>query len=622
MGAPLGNQRGSALILAVMAMLILGVLSVSFALLADIESRVGVAFKQQAQAEALAEAALERARDAVRTAPTAPGGSGFTNWFNGTSATHVLFAGQSLGAGSYTARIDNDCAIVNTVPAAIQEPPHLPGPTPCDNLLDNNEVAVITAWATAGQGRSRVRAVVGVDNPWKHVCSNAKPDNNGYCNEPLNRNGNPTVSPADPNDPNGPAAYDDLPRPTLGCSRIAPHIHLSFPALNAAHLLACTNPAPAPAGYSGMFTYPYPTAAGVPRFVLMGDLPGGLATKTCFPEPAGGGNNVYFGYFDCALATYCDPGSGHVCPGGTPRYGCLRGQAWWNAYGATLGAAWGLAGPDSRVVHGHANQIASNAGFTNAGLLSQLKWGEWDPATQTCWDRRGVGATPLTPYPAAGNPHGTVAVPPGMVYRPAVANGNVNFNQNLGSQAAQFTVYVLDGSASFGNNRQFYGTFAVEGNENTAAADKDVAVGGGGSSQVWAGPNQSATQGGWTFSNQYGFPLAFVIYNPDLPAPTIKPVYAPQGTYADMGSANSEIHGMVYSGGHIEFNPLTFDGTTVGFEIQTQGSASYTYNTWYGNNTPPPGFPFGTSNQVVIIRKSFVVCANYADDTTLPSLCN
>jgi len=216
MRATLRNDRGSAVIIAVMAMLIMGVLSISFAMLADIESRVGVSYKQQGQAEALAEAGLELARDAVRTAPTVTGG--FTNWFNGTSATHTLFSGVTLGPGTYSARIDNDCAAVNTVPAGIQEPPHQPGSVACNNTTDYNEVAVITGWAQAGSGRSRVRAVVGVDNPWKHVCSDAKPDNNGYCNEPGNRNGSPTVNPADPNDPNGPSAYNDLPRRSSAAS--------------------------------------------------------------------------------------------------------------------------------------------------------------------------------------------------------------------------------------------------------------------------------------------------------------------------------------------------------------------------------------------------------------------
>jgi hypothetical protein len=64
------------------------------------------------------------------------------------------------------------------------------------------------------------------------------------------------------------------------------------------------------------------------------------------------------------------------------------------------------------------------------------------------------------------------------------------------------------------------------------------------------------------------------------------------------------------------------DGTIVGFEIQTQGSANYVYNSCYGLSTPPPGFPYGAGNQVVIIRKSFVVCANWRDDSPGASACN
>ena len=62
------DERGSALIIAVIAMLILGILSFSFALLSRVEMTTGVNYKFQAQAEALAEAGLERGRDEVRTA--------------------------------------------------------------------------------------------------------------------------------------------------------------------------------------------------------------------------------------------------------------------------------------------------------------------------------------------------------------------------------------------------------------------------------------------------------------------------------------------------------------------------------------------------------------------------
>jgi hypothetical protein len=400
---------------------------------------------------------------------------------------------------------------------------------------------------------------VGVDNPWKHVCSNAKPDNNGYCNEPGNRNGNPTISPADPGDPNGPAAYNDLPRPVLGCSRVAPMLHAGPHA--ATQTAGCiANPL--------MYPHPYPVAFNAsPRFVLMGQDPALDATaKKCNTDP-GNPANYYFGYFDCALTTFCDPGVGLNMPCGSwgLRKACVRAT-------------------DSRV---------------NPGP-------HFDPAHYVAYNA------------VSGQCGGGAPAETGMV---CIAGGCNNFLQNVGSQAWQPTIYIYRQNWSQGNNRQFYGTLAVEGLPNPGGAII-FQVGGGGSSQMWAGPNQSPTPPGWTFSNQYGYPMTAIIYNPEAPVPTVAPTYAPQNHYADFGSANTEIHGMIYSGGHVQFNPLQVDGTIVAFEIQTQGSANYVYSPWYGSHTPPPGFPFGSGNEVVIIRKSFVVCANWKDDTSGPSACN
>ena len=90
-----------------------------------------------------------------------------------------------------------------------------------------------------------------------------------------------------------------------------------------------------------------------------------------------------------------------------------------------------------------------------------------------------------------------------------------------------------------------------------------------------------------------------------------------------MGSANgTEMHGLVYSGGHVEFNPISMDGGVVAFEMQTQcSSSSYGYNPTYGNAAPPPGFPVGSGNTVVLVRKSFLVCVDYAADTAGGSAC-
>ncbi|PYM59937.1 MAG: hypothetical protein DMD79_16715, partial [Candidatus Rokuibacteriota bacterium] len=304
------DERGSVLIVAVIGMLILGVLAISFSLLSSIETNIGLNYKSEAQAEASAEAGLDWARDQVRSAGGSGVGSGFTNWFNGTTASHMLTSGsgQSLGGFTFKARIDNDCSAANTVPSTIEEKPG------CDNSTDTNETAVLTSWATVGSGRARVRALITIDNPWKHVCSNSKNDPGGaLCTSAANAKGNPTVIPADTQDPNGPRGFDDLPRPIIGCSRIDSTVHRVTAG-------ACTA-----LGGSGLFSqaaitsYPaYPTPSGPGgQLVLMGESP--VLTPTAKSCGRDGSNVKYFGYFDCALRTPC-PAS--VC--GTVRKACIR----------------------------------------------------------------------------------------------------------------------------------------------------------------------------------------------------------------------------------------------------------------------------------------------------------
>jgi hypothetical protein len=320
-----------------------------------------------------------------------------------------------------------------------------------------------------------------------------------------------------------------------------------------------------------MYPHPYPVAFNAPpRFVLMGQDPAVDATaKKCNTDP-GNPANSYFGYFDCALTTFCDPNPPLNMPCGS-----------WGLRKACVKAV------DTRVTPASpqfdpAHYVPYNAGLGQCGTGADNETG------MVCMDWAG---------------------------------GCNNFNADVGSPARQFTMYIFRRSWSQGNNRQMYGTVAVEGPPNPGGAIV-FQVGGGGASKLWTGPNTCPAQPPWVPSHQYGFPLVSVIYNPELPTPTVTPTYAPQHHYADFGSANTEIHGMIFSGGHVQFNPLAVDGTIVAFEIQTQGSANYVYNSCYGVSTPPPGFPYGAGNQVVIIRKSFVVCANWRDDSPGASACN
>ena len=525
MNATRYNQGGSILIIAVIAMLVLGILSFSFAILSRLEVTTAVNYKAQAQAEALAEAGLERARDAVQSAAAASGGCGFTQWTDpGNSSSHgcgaglakLLFNGTSLGAGAYSAVIDNDCFPL--VPAAIQDA-SCSGGTPG---RDTNETAVLTAWATAanGLGRARVRTVLGVDTAWKHVCSSSSQDNApGYCNEPANRNGNPSISPADPNEyPGGPAAYDNLPRPQLGCSAIDVTLHGET-----------TGNCPPGQNYP----YPYP---GGKRLVIAG----GGATVNC----AAGGVQ-YKGYFDCALTTPC-PAT--IC--GSLRAACVSPA-----------------------------DIRTGPNYVKATALGVCE---------------AAGAT-------------------GMVFR-----GTPPPNTNYGSPGAGVLLYVMRGTAPTWKNEgcchftlqgnSFYGTVVIEGNgqDGCSGGNRDLEHKNG--ARIWTQPSV------------FGYPLAYLIFDPvaavdEAPRPTANPLQQ-QDTCIDMGSGSgTEIHGMVYSGGNVEFNPILVEGSIVAFQIQTQGSANYSYSPIYGNDAPPPGFPESSGNTVVLVRKSFIVCADYAADT-------
>jgi hypothetical protein len=507
------------LITAVVAMMILAVLSLSFALLARMESKLGVNFKQYEQAVALAIAGLERARDTVRTAsiPTAS----FTPWLDGTEASHLLTpgGGVSLGAGRYWARIDNDCAALTVVPAAIQEP------AACTNLADTNGTGVITAWARVGTGRARVRAIVTVDHAWKHVCSDARPDANGYCNDPGNQQGNPSVSPSDRNDPNGPQAWDDLPRPTLGCSAVDPTVH---DATAGCALQSCD--------------YPYTSCPTGQRLVVTGDR----SLRNC-----DGGGQQYSGYFDCALTTPCDAA---VC--GTVRKACVRPG-------------------DTRAASAPALYVAASG------------------TPPVCPTASGVWQT-------------------GMVFR-----GGSPDLPTIGAAGDGRNVYALrtgSGAATTVQGSSLHGTLVVEGNALGCGGTSDFELKNSGRLYT---ETTNVTHG----QAVYGYPLALLLYDPTQPAPTITP-YAPQDVCSDMGSANTSISGMVYSAGHVSFNPINMTGSVVAFEIQLQASSSsYNYSPGYGIAAPPPGFPLGASNRVVVIRKSFIVCRNYADDSGGPTAC-
>jgi hypothetical protein len=543
MKPPWTDERGSVLMIAVLAMLILGVLSTSFALLSTIESRIGFNHKQQSQAEALAEAGLQRTFDQLR---------GTTTTFTTAIATgNLTFSspGPDLGSGTYHARVDNNCPPL--VPASFQDPNCSASPG-----TDGDHIAVVTAWAESKDGsgtvigRARVRALAKITSIWEHVC--ASPQSAGYCTD--SALGHPNVVPADPNDAHGPETLRDLPRPWLGCSRIDPLLHRgSISAPN--QIAGCIGSYPSPKAYVSGTGYPTgPTAA--PRTVIMGDPTG----PYCNPDPSPGSTVRYYGYFDCALTTYCDPLAGDVCPGGLPRQGCLL-------------ATDSRVTPTDLIHYDPLHYVAGGPGLCTAGNQGMVLMGNTGvPAT-------GSRTKPMTVYDFNTGAPGSLT----MTVQAAAVYGTL----------------VVEGSVDDKND----GNFCTGGPEPGPASS----------------PTSALSVCGNVTGRAYGYPLAILMYDPTLAPPVPG---TPQSITLDHGTLHTYINGYVYTSGTSSLNPIYLNGGIIAFAFTLQGSSSnYIYQRLYGGAAPPPGFPASSGDLMVGYNKTFIVCADYHDESAGATAC-
>ncbi len=285
----LRSDRGSALVAAILAMLLLGVFALSVSVLADLESRLGQNQKAAQQAVALAEAGLEHGRNMVRDAVNA----GDFNAFIASAATRQLGvpgAGISLGPGRYWVRVDNDCAAPTGfvgappfVPVVVQDDPG----GGCSDTVDANETVVLTAWSEVTDGANRIigharmRAHYTIGNPWKHACYD---QDGGLCIEDAvsGCNNNPCIDPSDPHHPNGPAT-GDLPIPSdIRCGTAGSGSYPPIPAADRPTDVSATMSANAPC-----VIYPYyqwalyqaaPTRTWCPHIQVAS---GGYGTDPC-----------------------------------------------------------------------------------------------------------------------------------------------------------------------------------------------------------------------------------------------------------------------------------------------------------------------------------------------------
>jgi hypothetical protein len=186
---------------------------------------------------------------------------------------------------------------------------------------------------------------------------------------------------------------------------------------------------------------------------------------------------------------------------------------------------------------------------------------------------------------------------------------------NSSSPDSSVVVYVM-GKLTVTNNVEINGTVVLHGD----------GVGGGGSNKDFGltGTNQVTARPCNTLAGTpapyCGYPLVILAYNPNEAAPTTA---VGQTIQLDLSNSTSQIHGLIYSGGTADFNPLTVDGGLIAWDVNITNTATrITYNPTFGNAAPPPAFTMPTDGAgVQIYPATWVHCTYYANETSGPTPC-
>ena len=114
------------------------------------------------------------------------------------------------------------------------------------------------------------------------------------------------------------------------------------------------------------------------------------------------------------------------------------------------------------------------------------------------------------------------------------------------------------------------------------------------------------------------YPLALLVYDPMQPAPD----HGGPEHRSTSSDSNSLVNGIVYSGGLVDFNPVTIWGGVIGWNVHFQSAAAeVTYTGAFGNAAPPPGFTVSGVSSAKMMRNTYAQCRYYADET-VPTACN
>jgi Tfp pilus assembly protein PilX len=568
------NDRGAALMIAVLCMLILAIFAVSMAVLADLETRVGGNYKAAQQALALAEAGLEQGRDILKgaTSTTPPS---FNTFISSASARRlgVPAAGISLGAGHYWVRVDNDC---DTPGGGTWNPKFVPtdirdgGAAGCQEDVDTNNTVVLTAWAEttdgAGRviGRARVRAHYTMDNAWGHSCYNG---NNQLCTQDDvgGCNNNPCVDPSDPRNPHGPGkgslpqltAWDSVNKTGVACGKQSSGGQIPDSDIP-------TDVASA-TGWSSTWPcviYPYYTWA------LHQALPARSVCRTVISSSPGYGTNN------------CSSTSGTIAwdPSNTA---CTTAATASKCHGAVFFGPGNRSTAGSNVVTG-ADVSFGTSGSDDAGPCIGVQPGpvagkQKDWSTENCYDS-------------------TI------------------------SASTSAVVYVM-GKVTVKNNVGVLGTLVLHGDQAGGGGSHDD-LGLTGTAQL---STHSCVAGSPAPAPGCGYPLAILAYNPNESVPTTS---TGQTINLNLSDSTATVHGIIFTGGTSSFGPINVDGGIIGWDVNIGNTATrITYNSTYGNAaeaSPPPGFTSPSSDPgwtVALYPATWVRCVNYANDYNAPTPC-
>jgi hypothetical protein len=178
-------------------------------------------------------------------------------------------------------------------------------------------------------------------------------------------------------------------------------------------------------------------------------------------------------------------------------------------------------------------------------------------------------------------------------------------------------VYVM-GKVTVKNNVGVHGTLVVHGDQSGGGGSHDD-LGLTGTVQLVAHP---CVAGSPAPTPGCGYPLAVLAYNPNEAAPTTS---TGQTINLSLSDSTAIIRGIIFTGGTSSFGPITVDGGIIGWDVNIGNTSTrITYNSTFGNASPPPGFnsgPADPSATVSLYRATWVHCVNYANDYGGPTPC-